>query len=256
MKNLLKLLIALLTFSNLSIFSQVTSSSPINDRVKWVADNELIWNKISSKEWSVTAPNSNMPFLFYDEIKNEDRGIMLQDKDGQGTLVYLEKDKVQLKYLDKDWEFISYGSWVEGSNYSEMEEDEINSNNEMEEDEELFIDEDEINNEKVTNQKENILLQNDFDPSKVMWNYVKNTSQKCKGCQNVVQCSKKTKDVLASETNLNSFLVLLSAKLKYVLGKALGIPNPYLLDVDLYECPEFCSNECKYYYNLNKERGY
>jgi len=246
MKNLLKLLIALLTFSNLSIFSQVTSSSPINDRVKWVADNdELIWNKISSKEWSVTVRNSNMPFLFYDEIKNEDHGIMLQEKDGQGTLVYLEKDKVQLKHLDKDWEFISYGSWVEGSNYSEMEEDE-----------ELFIDEDEINNEKVTNQKENILLQNDFDPSKVMWNYVKNTSQKCKGCQNVVQCSKKTKDVLASETNLNSFLVLLSAKLKYVLGKALGIPNPYLLDVDLYECPEFCSNECKYYYNLNKERGY
>ena len=98
--------------------------------------------------------------------------------------------------------------------------------------------------------------QNDFDASKVMWNYVKNTSQKCKGCQNVAQCSKKTKDDLAFETNLNSIWVLPSAKIRYVLGKALGIPNPYLLDVELYECPEFCSNECKYYYNLNKERGY
>ena len=109
---------------------------------------------------------------------------------------------------------------------------------------------------KETKQKENDLFQNDFDPSKVKWNYVKNTTKECSGCPKIIQCSKKTKDDLAFETNLNSIWVLPSAKLQYSLGKSFGIPNPYLLAVNLYECAEFCSNECKYYYNLNKERGY
>lgn len=109
---------------------------------------------------------------------------------------------------------------------------------------------------KQTEQKENSIFKNDFDPNKVRWNYVKNTTQKCKGCPNVIQCSKRSKNEIASETDLSSWLVLPTAKLRYGIAKSFGLPDPYLIDVNLYECPEFCSNQCKYYYNLNKERGY
>jgi len=116
-----------------------------------------------------------------------------------------------------------------------------------------------ISDEKLLAQKtkdENKMMPNDFDPSKVKWNYVKNTTRKCNGCPNNIQCSKRSKDDIAAETDLSSWLVLPSAKVRYGLSKAFGLPDPYLINVDLYECPEFCSNECKYYYNLNKERGY
>jgi hypothetical protein len=116
-----------------------------------------------------------------------------------------------------------------------------------------------ISDEKLLAQKtkeENKIMPNDFDPNKVKWNYVKNTTRKCNGCSNNIQCSKRSKDEIASETNLSSWLVLPSVKIRYGLAKSFGLPNPYLIDVNLYECPEFCSNECKYYYNLNKERGY
>jgi hypothetical protein len=116
-----------------------------------------------------------------------------------------------------------------------------------------------IAEEKIKEQKtkeENKLFPNDFDPNKVRWNYVKNTTSKCKGCPNKIQCSKKSKNDLASETDLSSWLVLLSANARYGLAISFGMPDPYLIDVDLYECPEFCTNQCKYYYNLNKEKGY
>jgi hypothetical protein len=124
---------------------------------------------------------------------------------------------------------------------------------------EKINEENRIAEEKIKAQKtndENKMMPNDFDPSKVKWNYVKNTTRKCNGCPNNIQCSKRSKDDIAAETDLSSWLVLPSAKLRYGLAKSFGLPDPYLINVDLYECPEFCSNECKYYYNLNKERGY
>ncbi len=116
-----------------------------------------------------------------------------------------------------------------------------------------------ISDEKLLSQKtkdENKMMPNDFDPSKVKWNYVKNTTRKCNGCPNNIQCSKRSKDDIAAETDLSSWLVLPSAKVRYGLAKSFGMPDPYLINVNLYECPEFCSNQCKYYYNLNRERGY
>ena len=158
MKNSQKLLIVLLTISNLNIISQVTTSSSNNDRVKWEAENKSTFNKISATEWSENNPNSNKGSFFYIENSKSDRGILLQDKNRVGVFIYLEKDKCQYKDLNNDWGILFYGSWVEGTNYSQMEEDEefiiieedeIYSNNEMEEDEELIIEEDQIYQEQI-----------------------------------------------------------------------------------------------------------
>ena len=129
MKNSQKLLIVLLTISNLNIISQVTISSSNNDRVKWEAENKSTFNKISATEWSENNPNSNKGSFFYIENSKSDRGILLQDKNRVGVFIYLEKDKCQYKDLNTDWYIIKYGSWVEGSNYSQISSEATTQNN-------------------------------------------------------------------------------------------------------------------------------
>jgi len=129
MKNSQKLLIVLLTISNLNIISQVTTSSSNNDRVKWEAENKSTFNKISATEWSENNPNSNKGSFFYIENSKSDRGILLQDKNRVGVFIYLEKDKCQYKDLNTDWYIIKYGSWVEGSNYSQISSEATTQNN-------------------------------------------------------------------------------------------------------------------------------
>jgi hypothetical protein len=208
------------------------------------------------KKGVVYFQNGNI-FLGSDQISSD-------NIDGEGILITLNSDGTFNTYMGEfvDGKINGFGTvtYASGKVNDGLFENGnfIKSNDQIAQ--EKIEEEKRISDEKLLAQKtkeENKLFPNDFDPNKVRWNYVKNnTSKKCNGCPNVIQCSKRTKEDLASETNLKSLFVLLSANARYGLAISFGMPDPYLIDVDLYECPEFCSNECKYYYNLNKERGY
>jgi hypothetical protein len=92
-----------------------------------------------------------------------------------------------------------------------------------------------------------------IDVSKIRWNYVDNSGKKCTWCATTV-CTKKSSEQLRSEVDMNNPISKLSAIFFVtVTGPIYQLfdpeRDPYLVDVELYDCPEFCSMKCEYEYD-------
>ena len=92
-----------------------------------------------------------------------------------------------------------------------------------------------------------------IDVSKISWNYVDNSGKKCKWCSNSV-CTKKTAEELKNEINMDNpisyYWAVIQVTIMGPIYKAFDPErDPYLVDVELYDCPEFCSMKCEYEYD-------
>jgi hypothetical protein len=98
----------------------------------------------------------------------------------------------------------------------------------------------------------------DFDFSKVKFRTINNNNgQKCKWCSKSV-CVRRSNEAIENEKDLSNDFnkVTVAAKVRYLHEFLKAIePNrdPYLLDIDLYNCPEFCSLKCE---NDYRKAGY
>lgn len=82
--------------------------------------------------------------------------------------------------------------------------------------------------------------------SKIKWNPVSNKKQKCKWCSNSILCEKKSEQTIELEKAI--WISTGVINVFFELNKLDPKRYPYLIDYNLYECPEFCSEKCGYEY--------
>jgi hypothetical protein len=83
---------------------------------------------------------------------------------------------------------------------------------------------------------------NSSKESKKKFKYINNTKSKCKWCKKTVYCVKREQWELDYWKNFDP----VNEQLFDVFNKGLGLGQKYEPEIDLYNCPDFCSPKCEY----------